>query len=317
MRLTRSALVTGAAGFIGSHLAERLVRDGWRVVGVDCFTDYYPRAAKERNLAGLTGNPSFCLVEADLATADLRPLVSTADVVFHEAGQAGVRASWGAGFETYLHSNVLGTQRLLEAARGTALHRLVYASSSSIYGDASQLPITEDTPPHPLSPYGVTKLAGEHLCQLYATNHSVPTTVLRYFTVYGPRQRPDMAFHRLIRSMLRDRPFLLYGDGEQTRDFTYVDDAVDATVRAADVPPGSTYNIAGGARVTMNQVILALEELMGRQSRVERSPSQAGDARHTWADTTAARAGLGYSPLFDLRKGLEAEIDWLQGTAQE
>lgn len=310
--MTRSALVTGSAGFIGSHLAERLVNDGWQVVGVDCFTDYYTRSIKQRNLTTLRGHPRFRFVEADLVTADLRPLLSNADVVFHEAGQPGVRGSWGASFQVYLQNNVFVTQRLLEEVKGGRLHRFVYASSGSIYGDADMLPITEDATPRPVSPYGMTKLAGEHLCHLYNASFGLPTARLRYFTVYGPRQRPDMAFHKFIRAMLCGESFPLYGDGEQTRDFTFVSDVVEATVRAADAPQGGVYNVAGGSRVTVNQVIHTLEELVGRPARVERLARQAGEQRHTWADTSAARAVLGYCPQVGLPEGLAAEVTWLR-----
>ena len=313
--MTRTAVVTGAAGFIGSHLVERLLDDGWRVLGIDCFTDHYARSIKEQNLAASARHPRFTLAEADLATVDLRPLVAGADVIFHEAGQAGVRASWGSHFEIYCRHNVLATQRLLEAVKGGDLSRFVFASSGSIYGDAEPLPITEDTPPRPLSPYGVTKLAGEHLCTLYGASFDVPAVRLRYFTVYGPRQRPDMAFHKFIRAMLHGEPFSLYGDGEQTRDFTFVGDVVDASLRAAEAPAGSVYNIAGGSRVSVNQVIRTLEELVGRPAQVERLDRQAGDQRHTWADTSAARVALGYRPTVGLRDGLAAEVDWLRQRA--
>jgi len=306
------ALVTGVAGFIGSNLAERLLAGGWQVTGVDRFTDYYARSIKERNLATLRGDPHFAFVEADLVTANLAPLVAGVDAVFHEAGQAGVRASWGTSFEVYTHDNILATQALLEAVKGSSLHRFVYASSSSIYGDVETLPIREDTLPHPVSPYGVTKLAAEHLCNLYRVNWGVPTVSLRYFTVYGPRQRPDMAFHKFIRAMLRDEPLSLYGDGEQTRDFTFIDDVVEANVRAVDAPPGGVFNISGGSRVTVNQVIATLEDLIGRPARLDRQGWQAGDQHHTWADASAARRVLGFSPKVGLRDGLAAEVGWLR-----
>lgn len=306
------ALVTGVAGFVGSNLAERLLADGWQVTGIDCFTDYYARPVKERNLAPLRAHSRFAFVEADLVTADLAPLVKGVDVVFHEAGQAGVRASWGTSFEVYTHDNILATQALLEAVKGSDLHRFVYASSSSIYGDVETLPIREDTLPHPVSPYGVTKLAAEHLCNLYRVNRGVPTVSLRYFTVYGPRQRPDMAFHKFIRAMLRDEPLSLYGGGEQTRDFTFIGDVVEANVRAVDAPPGGVYNISGGSRVTVNQVIATLEDLIGRQARLDRQGWQAGDQHHTWADASAARQALGFAPKVGLRDGLAAEVAWLR-----
>jgi nucleoside-diphosphate-sugar epimerase len=312
MNGSKAALVTGTAGFIGSHLAERLLVEGWQVTGVDCFTDYYSRSVKEQNLATLIGCPGFAFVEADLVSVDLRPLLAGKAVVFHQAGQAGVRASWGEHFELYTRNNILATQRLLEAAKGSDLHRFVYASSGSIYGDAKELPITEDTVPQPVSPYGVTKLASEHLCGLYHVNSGVPTVSLRYFTVYGPRQRPDMAFHKFIRAMLRGERIPVYGDGEQTRDFTYVSDVVEASIRAADAAAGHVFNVAGGSRVTVNQVIGTLEELVGRPALVDRQERQAGDQRHTWADTSAARETLGYVPRVELHEGLATEVDWLR-----
>lgn len=307
------ALVTGVAGFIGSHLAERLLADGWQVTGVDCFTDYYPRRLKEQNLEPFRRHPRFTFFEADLVTADLSPLVAGVDLLFHQAGQAGVRASWGRNFEVYTQNNILATQRLLETVKGGPLHRFIFASSSSIYGDVETLPITEETLPHPVSPYGVTKLAAEHLCHLYWANFGVPTVSLRYFTVYGPRQRPDMAFHKFIQAMLRDEPFPLYGDGEQTRDFTFVADVIEANLRAVDAPPGRVFNISGGSQVTVNQVIATLEELIGRPARINRHGWQAGDQRHTWADASAARQGLGFVPQVNLRDGLAAEVAWLKG----
>jgi nucleoside-diphosphate-sugar epimerase len=316
--MTRTALVTGVAGFIGSHLAERLVAEGWTVTGVDSFADYYARAIKEENLAALRSQPRFSFVEDDLVHADLGRLVAGQEVVFHLAGQAGVRASWGTDFEIYTQNNVLATQRLLEAvksrgeASGEGLLRFVYASSGSIYGDVEALPIREGTRPQPVSPYGVTKLAGEHLCHLYYTNFGVPAIRLRYFTVYGPRQRPDMAFHKFIRAMLHDEAFPLYGDGRQTRDFTFVGDVVEATVLAADGPAGAVFNVAGGSRVTVNQVITTLEGLVGRPARVDRQDPVAGDQRHTWADTSAARQALGFQPRVSLGEGLAAEVAWLR-----
>jgi nucleoside-diphosphate-sugar epimerase len=308
----RAALVTGAAGFIGSHLAERLVSEGWQVTGVDCFTDFYSRAEKERNLSTLDQSPAFSFVESDLVTAELGPLVAGKAVVFHEAGQAGVRASWGQQFERYTRDNVLATQRLLEAVKGSALHRFVYASSGSIYGDAHALPITEDTVPQPVWPYGVTKLASEHLCHLYHVNSGVPTVRLRYFAVYGPRQRPDMAFHKFIRAMLRGERIPVYGDGEQTRDLTYVSDVVEAIVRAVDAPAGSVFNVAGGSGVSVNHVIGTLEGLLGRPALADRQERQAGDQHHTWADTTAARETLGYMPRVGPAEGMAAEVEWLR-----
>ncbi|WP_437645780.1 NAD-dependent epimerase/dehydratase family protein [Sorangium sp. So ce362] len=303
-------LVTGVAGFIGAHLAERLVELGHEVLGVDRFTDYYARELKEGNLARLLGEPRFSLSTADLATDDLRPLLSAREVVFHQAAQAGVRPSWGQSFEGYLRDNVLATQRLLEAARAHGrVRKLVYASSSSVYGDADDVPMRESSRTAPHSPYGVTKLAAEHLCELYRRNFGLPTISLRYFTVYGPGQRPDMAFHRFIAAVLKGEAVRVHGDGEQTRDFTYVSDVVQANVEAMEGGAVGVLNIGGGSRVSLNEALGLLGELAG-PVRVERGEPQAGDVRHTWADTTAARSALGYVPRVPLREGLAAQVAW-------
>jgi len=318
-----NVLITGVAGFIGSHLGERLIHEGYRVIGIDCFTDYYPRWMKERNLANLQAHERFTLIEADLLDLDLGTLLRSelsiqADptgvvgYVFHLAAQAGVRASWGRNFEVYSRNNVLATQRLLEAARDVPLKKFIYASSSSVYGDAETFPTPEDVTPRPISPYGVTKLAGDHLCLLYWRNFGVPVICLRYFTVYGPRQRPDMAFHRFIRAMLEGREIVVYGDGEQTRDFTYVDDAVEGTVRAAlSDAVGDMFNIGGGSQVTVNHAIQVLETILGKQAQVQYVEPQRGDVRHTSADTRRA-AMLGYAPRTALFDGLQAEATWAQ-----
>ncbi len=312
-----TSLVTGAAGFIGSHLSERLLQEGHSVIGVDAFTDYYPRAVKEANLAGLRAHPGFRFVEADLARADLLSLVAGADFIFHQAGQPGVRASWGKEFDVYVDSNIRTTQRLLEAVLGSPrLQRLVFASSSSVYGQAQDLPLREESLPRPFSPYGVTKLAAEHLCALYHANHGVPTVALRYFTVYGPRQRPDMGFHKFIHAALQDRPILVYGDGEQTRDFTYVADAVEANCLALQpAAVGQVFNVGGGSRGSVNQILGSLEEILGRPVRRQHCPAQPGDVRHTWADTTRAREILGFSPRVSLGDGLARQVEWLRKEA--
>ncbi|WP_437936244.1 NAD-dependent epimerase/dehydratase family protein [Sorangium sp. So ce341] len=303
-------LVTGVAGFIGAHLAERLIELGHEVLGVDRFTDYYGREIKEGNLARLLGEPRFSLSTADLATADLRPLLSTCEVIFHQAAQAGVRPSWGQSFEGYLRDNVLATQRLLEAARAHGqVRKLVYASSSSVYGDVDDVPMHESSRTAPHSPYGVTKLAAENLCELYRRNFGLPTVSLRYFTVYGPGQRPDMAFHRFIAAVLKGETVRVHGDGEQTRDFTYVSDVVQANVEAMEGGAVGVFNIGGGSRVSLNEALRLLGELAG-PVRVERGEPQAGDVRHTWADTAAARAALRYVPRVPLREGLAAQVAW-------
>ncbi len=302
-------VVTGVAGFIGSHLAERLIELDHEVVGVDRFTDFYPRPLKEQNLARLRDERRFSLAELDLAKDDLDPVLDGAEVVFHLAAQAGVRASWGERFEIYLHDNVLATQRLLEAAkrRGSA-RKIIYSSSSSVYGQTHEMPMREE-PDRPLLPLWVTKLSGEHLCDLYRANFGLPTVALRYFTVYGPRQRPDMGFHRFIEAIRRGEAIPLYGDGEQTRDFTFVTDAVAANVQAMTADAVGIFNIGGGSRVTVNQVLRNPGEVAG-EVRVERRPEQAGDVRHTWADTTRAREVLGYAPRVTLAEGLKAQVAW-------
>jgi UDP-glucose 4-epimerase len=309
------ALVTGAAGFIGSHLTGGLLDRGFEVVGIDCFTDYYPRPIKEANLAHNRDRAGFAFIETSIQDADLSALLEGVTHVFHLAAQAGVRKSWGRDFRIYTENNVDASQQLLEACVGRPLHRVVYASSSSLYGDNVTIPMREDALPQPVSPYGVTKLAAEQLCYLYHVNHGVPTTSVRYFTVYGPRQRPDMAFNRFIQASLDGRPITLYGDGEQTRDFTFVKDAVAATMAAGDRGvPGRAYNIGGGSRVTVNHVLEIIGRIAGKPLDVRREPVQKGDMRDTYADTTLARADLGFLPTVTLEEGIEAEYRWLSTT---
>lgn len=307
------ALVTGGAGFIGSHLCERLLAQGSEVTAIDGFTDYYPRAVKQRNLAGLLGHPGFHFVEASLAQVDLGALLSEVTHVFHLAAQAGVRKSWGQDFQIYTSLNVDATQRLLEACVGRPIERLVYASSSSVYGDEVALPMHEAMLPQPVSPYGVTKLAAEHLCHLYFVNHGVPTVSLRYFTVYGPRQRPDMGFHRFFTAVLEGRPVTQYGDGLQTRDFTFVADAVTATLAAAvRGTPGGVYNIGGGSRVSLRDVFGLIGQITGRPLQIDHQPPQKGDMRDTYADTSRAQADLAFRPSVDLAQGLREMYGWME-----
>jgi len=309
------ALVTGAAGFIGSHLTAALLDRGADVTGVDAFTDYYPRSIKESNVAVNAGRRGFHFIQASLQAADLGALLEEKTHVFHLAAQAGVRKSWGHDFRVYTDNNVDATQRLLEACVDRPLHRFVYASSSSVYGDNVSMPMREDALPQPVSPYGVTKLAAEQLCYLYFANHGVPTTSVRYFTVYGPRQRPDMAFHRFIRAALRGDAITLYGDGEQTRDFTFVTDAVAATIAAGDRgKTGCAYNVGGGSHVSVNKLFEIIAAIHGRPLEIRREPAQKGDMRDTFADTSRARADLGFAPQVSLEQGLEAEYRWLAGT---
>jgi UDP-glucose 4-epimerase len=304
-------LVTGAAGFIGSTLCDRLLADGREVVGVDSFEDYYAREIKERNIAGARDHASFRLVEQDLLAADLPALLEGVDRVYHLAAQAGVRASWGTTFDIYTRNNVLATQQLLEACCAAGVPKVVYASSSSVYGDQDELPLRESMVPRPRSPYGVTKLAGEHLCILYTVNRGLDTTSLRFFTVYGPRQRPDMAFNKFIRALTEGREIVMYGDGTQTRDFTFVDDIVEALVRAAGASPGGVMNVGGGHRVSLSEAVALLGEVVGVVPQVDRRPVEAGDVRDTWADVTLAQAELAYAPRTALAEGLRREYEWL------
>jgi UDP-glucuronate 4-epimerase len=309
------ALVTGVAGFIGGRIAGRLLADGHDVVGVDAVTDYYDQRIKRANLQRLE-HPRFRFVEGDLNGVDLAALLADVELVFHEAGQPGVRSSWGSDFGRYSADNICATQRLLEHARGAErLRRLVFASSSSVYGEAERYPTEETDRPQPVSPYGVTKLAAEHLCTLYAHNYGLPTVSLRYFTVYGPGQRPDMAFTRFCRAVHDGRPIELYGTGEQVRDFTYVDDVVEANLRVgaadqAQVAPGAVFNVAGGSSVTVNEVLELLGTVSGKEVRVTRSAPVPGDVLRTGGTTSAIRRATGWVPQVGLREGLEEQYRW-------
>lgn len=313
------ALVTGAAGFIGSTLVDALLARGDEVVGLDAFTPYYDPSVKRANLVGATEHERFTLLEVDLREADLTAAVEGVEVVFHLAGQPGVRLSWSDGFAEYDSCNVLATQRLLEAARtasdrGAApLRRFVFASSSSLYGNAARYPTGEDDLPRPHSPYAVTKLAAEHLCGLYAANWGVPTAALRYFTVYGPRQRPDMAMHRLVDAVITGQPFPLYGDGSHIRDFTYVDDIVRANLAAADadaIDPGLVVNIAGGGSISMSELIDLVGELAGTPVLVDRLEARAGDVDRTGGTIDRAATALGWAPQVDVHTGVAAQLAW-------
>ena len=312
-------LVTGCAGFIGSTLTDSLLADGHEVVGIDCFTDYYDPARKRANLAGAREHDRFHLLELDLARDVLAGDLLEVDGVFHQAAQAGVRASWGTEFATYTDCNVLATQRLLEALklREGGAPPIVYASSSSVYGNAEARPTREDALPAPISPYGVTKLAAEHLVDTYRHEFDVRGTSLRYFTVYGPRQRPDMAFHKFVKAALENAPIGVYGDGHQSRDFTFIDDIVAANRAAMDRlvagDRGGTYNLGGGSTVTVREVVDMLSEILGRDVEASFGETQPGDVRHTSADTTRAREALGFDPKVSLRDGLAREVEWLRG----
>jgi len=305
-------LVTGAAGFLGSTLVERLLAEGWWVRGVDSFTPYYDAAVKRENLATAMAHPSFEFVEADLRVRDGSGLAHGVDIVFHLAAQPGVRDSWAGGFVVHDEHNVLATQRLLEGALAAGVRRVVYTSSSSVYGNTSAHPSSEDQIPHPHSPYGVTKLAGEHLCGLYQANWGLDTVVLRLFTVYGPRQRPDMALHRVIQAAASGGRFSLYGSGEQVRDVTYVDDALRAVTIAAtaSIEPATVINVGGGGAATINEVIALVESATQQRVHLERLPAQPGDVERTAAATDRARAILGWTPEVDLADGIERQARW-------
>jgi UDP-glucuronate 4-epimerase len=306
------ALVTGCAGFIGSHLVDALLGDGAEVHGVDCFTENYSRAEKLWNLHEAHDWNTFSFTELDLAENDLADLVDTADVVFHLAGEPGVRPSWGSSFDLYARNNILVTQRLLETLRSSPQKRFVFASSSSVYGQAERLPTPESAIPRPLSPYGVTKLAAEHLAGLYAANHGADVVSLRYFSVYGPRQRPDMAFHQFIRSTIEGTPVTLFGDGKQIRDFTYVSDVIAATKAAATSGrSGDVLNVGAGAQVSLTHALDLICELAGRPIDVCYAPRQHGDVSATGADTTAARERLSFEPLIRLEEGLAVQFEWM------
>jgi nucleoside-diphosphate-sugar epimerase len=310
-----TSIVTGAAGFIGSHLVETLLSRGERVIGIDHFNDYYDPAFKRKNIAVAEAHPNFQLIESSIESLPWNMLLDDADVVYHQAAQAGVRASWGEGFRLYTERNVNATQILLEAAKhAPKLKRFVFASSSSIYGDAETLPTTEDLCPRPVSPYGITKLAAEHLCRLYFQNFGVPIVTLRYFTVYGPRQRADMAFHKFMKAIIEGRPISIYGDGQQTRDYTFVKDAIAANIAAATAPnvAGGVFNIGGGSRVALVDVIDTLEQITGRPIQRQYEENARGDARHTAADTRKAAQILGYQPQVSLSEGLTQEWQWIQ-----
>jgi nucleoside-diphosphate-sugar epimerase len=307
----KNALVTGCAGFIGSHLAERLIAEGFAVVGIDNFSAYYPRADKEANLDALRNEANFTLLEADLASAPLDAVLADRPAIFHLAAQAGVRSSFGEGFAQYAHDNLIATQRVFEAAQGAGCERVVWASSSSVYGNAADYPCPETAPTAPRSPYGVTKRACEDLADIYR-GRGLATVGLRYFTVYGPRQRPDMAMRRICEALLSGEAFPMFGDGAQSRDFTFVADAVEATYRSAFASdPESIYNVGGGQEASLSRVVSILEDLAGATLNVDRQAAQRGDVIRTGADTSRARRSLDWAPTTEIEEGLAAELAWV------
>lgn len=308
-------IVTGVAGFIGSSLAETLLKQGHQVIGVDQVNDYYDQSLKRRNLTALTAFDGFQLQEKDIQDLDWESLFEGVSVVYHQAAQAGVRASWGTGFRDYTERNLNATQIMLEAAKNVGtLERFVYAGTSSVYGNAETMPTPETIAPQPVSPYGITKLAAERMCFLYHRNFNVPVTSLRYFTVYGPRQRPDMAFHKFFKAAIQGTTIPIYGDGKQTRDFTFISDAVQANLLAAKIPEavGEIFNIGGGSRVILNDVLDEIDRIVGKPIPRDYGDRARGDARHTSADVTKAKTILGYDPQVKLAEGLQKEWEWIQ-----
>lgn len=307
------SMITGVAGFIGSHLAEKLLGLGHEVVGVDKFLDNYARDFKDSNLSQFAKHPSFKFINDDLVNIELRQLLNQTDYIFHLAAQPGVRSSWGEKFSHYSHNNILATQLLLEACKQVKVRKFVYASSSSVYGDTDDLPMRESGGTRPVSPYGVSKLAAEHLCYLYWKAFGIPTVSLRFFTVYGPRQRPDMFFHILMRRLLLDEEIPLYDDGEQSRDFTYCADIVDGLTAAAFYPgSGDVFNLGGGGgEITLLDAIKMVEKVSGRKAKLKRFDRQRGDVRRTRASLEQAKKQLGYKPLVSLEEGLSRQWEWI------
>lgn len=309
MKSDETALVTGVAGFIGSHLAEELLHRGYSVIGIDCFTDYYPLEIKEDNLANLMVNDRFKFIKADLLEVNLKDL--NMDYIFHQAAQPGVRASWGKNFQVYVKNNILVTQKFLEDCLSLDIKKFVFASSSSVYGDVTGSPIRENSLPRPISPYGVTKLAAENLCFLYWKNYGIPTISLRYFTVYGPRQRPDMAINKFVKAVLKGKKVTIYGNGEQTRDFTYISDVVNANILAAESDlDGEVFNIGNGSKVSVNRLIDLLEGIIGKKAERQYVEKQKGDVEHTMASIEKARSLFGYEPRVALEDGLKRYVNW-------
>ncbi len=308
--------VTGAAGFIGSHLCEALLREGHHVTGLDALIPYYPEVIKQRNLVELLSYPHFRCYRADLRTAPLDKLVEGADVVFHLAAMPGLMKSW-TDFDDYMTCNVQATQRLLEALRhdSGSIKKLIYASTSSVYGLVGSG--DESLPTRPVSPYGVTKLAAEHLCRAFADACGLPVVILRYFSVYGPRQRPDMGYHKFIRALLRDEAITVHGDGQQLRGNTYIGDCVSATLAAAHAQPGEIYNVGGGESASVWDIIHKLEALAGRRAKIRQDSPRPGDQRQTLADTSKIRRDLGWSPTTPLDAGLSQQWQWQKSLLEE
>jgi nucleoside-diphosphate-sugar epimerase len=307
-----NCVVTGVAGFIGSHIAEKLIADGYKIIGIDSFEPNYPRWIKEKNISAIKSSSLFNFVEGDLLELNLTEIFHEADYIFHEAACAGVRNSWGKHFSNYVKNNVLTTQRILETSKELSIKKLLFASSSSVYGNVENIPTKEETICRPISPYGITKLTAEALCRSYHENFGIPVVMLRYFTVYGSRQRPDMAFHKFIKAIFESKEVEIYGDGQQTRDFTHVSDIVNANIVAMHAPDGEVFNIGGGSRVILRDVISIIEKKVGKKAIIRNKEIQKGDVRNTWSDLSKAQTILGYNPETKIEKGLEDEIDWVK-----
>ena len=306
-------LVTGSAGFIGSHLCKKLILDGGYIIAIDGFTDFYPRWLKEKNIQPLVKHPHFKLISHNLLDLDLNNIMEKIDVVFHLAAQPGVRSSWGSDFSIYTKNNIDATQKLLEAAKTSAIKKFIYASSSSVYGLSPHLPMSETSPLHPFSPYGVTKLAAENLCFLYHKNYGIPCVSLRFFTVYGPGQRPDMAFHRFFKAIAENREITIFGDGQQTRDFTFIDDIIRANLSSIESgKAGETYNLGGGTQRKLADILPVIEEISQTKANIRYVEKEKGDVRHTFADIQKAKRDLNYSPQVTLEEGLKLEWDWIK-----
>lgn len=306
-------LITGVAGFIGSSLADKLLELGNQVIGIDCLNDYYSPQIKKNNIEPLLDNKKFVFKTADILFTDLSEYLREIDIIYHLASQPGVRGSWGKNFSIYVENNIHATQILLEACIDLPIKKFIYASSSSVYGDVPILPVKEDAPLKPISPYGVTKLAGENLAFLYYKAYGIPVVSLRYFTVFGPKQRPDMAFSRFLKAALNDEPIQIFGAGNQTRDFTYIEDAVMGTMLAVEGGrPGQIYNIGGGKRISLNEVLNIIEKVIGKRLKIERIDAQKGDVQHTFADILKAQRDFNYRPKFPLSQGIEKQYVWIK-----
>ena len=307
-------VVTGVAGFIGSTLAEKLLEQNHDVLGIDSITDYYSNRIKEKNVEICLQKSNFTFLQQDLSEIDLKEIFENVQYVFHLAGQPGVRKSWGKDFKIYNKNNIIVTQKILESLKDhNTLKKFVLASSSSVYGNQSGILNEEKSLTRPVSPYGVTKLAAENLTNLYYENFKIPTVSLRYFTVYGPKQRPDMAFTKFLYSIINDKKISIYGNGEQTRDFTYVDDIVSATINAATCNPvGKIFNIGGGSVTSITQIIEIMKTLSSKDLKIEFTNEQKGDVKHTNADITKSKKLLDYIPKTDIKTGLQKQFDFIK-----